>query len=302
MSVNIPPQIATNKPVSTQNIKNNADKTAVPNPVANAQKVQGINTDVPLAYPRLVIIQSNIQPPNGSLQQDMAAKVGEVLCVTAEKLSDFGENSEVEAKAMGFAKTKLSQSKGLVVGDANHACDLTPNFLARNMEDLKSSKVKQIYLEYFRSENQPALDRYFEKGDNLSELGEILVKQSPCGCLNPLPLVQKARENGVKCFGINSKGTPIERNKSWSEIVVKNSQKLDEGEKYLLMCGSGHLQGGMNFDFNGGSSIEELLQVPALRTSDTIIRANSDKIFEFNKFQQINDNYAQLVFPETTKN
>lgn len=297
MSVNIPPQTISNKPVSSQKIENTATKSVVSNPVVSEAAVQdAVKVN---AYPRPVIQKAKMPPQIPVFKQDIAAKVGETIFTTTEKLSNLGENSEVESKAMDFLNAKLSQSKGVVVGDANHSSDLTPTFLTRNMESFKANNVKQIYLEYFRPENQPALDRYFEKGDNLSELGEILVQQSPDGYLNPLPLVQKAKENGIRCFGINTKGTTIERNKAWVSVIEKNFSSLKTDEKYLVLCGSGHLQGSMNFNFGGGNSIEELLNnAPALRTSDSIIRTNSDRIFEYNKFNQISDNYAQLVFPE----
>lgn len=292
-----------NKPVSSQRNENSVNRNVVPNPVVSGADVQNSGAEVQkksyMAYPRPVIQNSpisNTDPQIPAFRQNNDAKIGEVVFATNEKLSNLGENSQVENKSMDFVKSKLAQNNGMVVGDANHALDLTPTFLARNMDELKNSNVKQIYLEYFRPENQQALDRYFEKGDNLSELATISVTQTPNS--NPLPLVQKAKENGIRCFGINAKGTPIERNKAWSETVSKNSQSLKDGEKYVLLCGSGHLQGGMNFDFGGGNSIEELLKVPALKTKDSIVNQNSDRIFEYNKFNQINDNYAQLVFPE----
>ena len=298
MSVNISSPVIPNKSVSFQKLEDNANKNVVSNPVVSGAAVQNVGMEMPSKYPTPVIQKTKMPPQIPVFRQDIAAKVGETIFTTTEKLSNLGENSEVESKAMDFLNAKLSQNKGVVVGDANHSCDLTPNFLARNMESLKENNVKQLYLEYFRPENQPALDRYFEKGDNISELGEILVKQSPDAYLNPLPLVQKAKENGIRCFGINEKGTPIERNKAWGETVAKNSQNLKDNEKYLLMCGSGHLQGGMDFKFKDGNSIEEILKVPALRTSESIIRTNSDKIFEYNKYNQMGDSYAQLVFPE----
>lgn len=300
MSVNILPQPISNKPVPAQKIENSANKSAVSNPVVSGAAVADSGSGIVNSYPRPVIQKTKMPPQVPAFRQDIAAKVGETIFTATEKLSNLGENSEVETKAMDFLNAKLSQSKGVVVGDANHASDLTPNFLARNMESFKKNNVKQIYLEYFRPENQPALDRYFEKGDNLSELGEILVQQSPDGYLNPLPLVQKAKENGIRCFGINAKGTPVERNKAWVGVIEKNFSSLKPDGKYMVLCGSGHLQGGMNFNFGGGNSIEELLNnAPALRTSDSVIKTNSDRIFEYNKFNQISENYAQLVFPES---
>ena len=166
------------------------------------------------------------------------ANLANYLRIIEERITQgFGKNTRQEARGLNFIKKKLDTCNGIILGDGDHNTTYQHDFLSRNLDALKAKGVKKIYLEFLANTHADALNRFYETGD-ISDLTRILTLQVNTA-EGALPLIKLCREKGIRCYDLDIRiNNFIERSKYWAQRV---SQTNPDGDKYILVGGSGHL-------------------------------------------------------------
>lgn len=191
----------------------------------------------------------------------------------------LGQNNKLQKKALSWALKKLKSHKGIIIGDCPHSRPHTKHFIARNLGKFKDAGVKHIYSEYFSTNNQEALDRFFTDGNNIDEIKKIL--SNSLGANYAIDLLKESRKLRIRTFGIempNHCDSLSERNKHWTDTANLHIKELQPDEKFILFGGSAHLSNSMNtngllktskyfFNYKHSGGIDLMMKTPALSTT-----------------------------------
>ncbi len=148
--------------------------------------------------------------------------------------------------------TLFSIDKVLFFGEV-HSNRSPKDEVAGRMKLLRNAGVTHLAMEMLLERMQPAIDRYYEVGNNKEELLAHFRKKWDCGPGIPekyLELIDAAKSCGIKIVGLDidfsendtrPKTEQIaDQNTNWANVIFNTLQENPD-TKVLVYCGSGHV-------------------------------------------------------------
>lgn len=204
-----------------------------------------------------------------------------------------GSDGRIKGTTLDLTSQLLAKNQGVFIGE-KHKNTMARDFLRDNMSSLKSQGVKAVFLECIEKKNQGFVDAFYQAktpADEQKALARLeSVLQSTWGH-DPkgyVALMQSAKQNGVRVFGIDERKGPFAgrvpedttrettwRNQFWARTTNEvMSKEFSNRDKFVLLGGNAHSAAKVSYANPGEGGNRETvpmygadhaLQIPSIR-------------------------------------
>lgn len=200
-----------------------------------------------------------------------------------------GSDGRIKGTTLDLTSQLLSKNQGVFIGET-HANPMARDFLRSDMPSLKQQGVKALFVECIEKKNQGFLDAFYrsktpaDEQRALARLESVLQSTWGYDTQGYMALIQSAKQNGVRVFGIDERKGPFAnrvpedgtrettwRNQFWARATNDvMSKEFGKQDKFVVLGGSGHSGGKLSYSNEGQGSVpiygaDYALQIPTIR-------------------------------------
>ncbi len=204
-----------------------------------------------------------------------------------------GNDGRITGTPLDLTSKLLVKNQGVFIGE-KHSDSMARDFLRTNMPSLKSQGVKAVFLECIEKKNQGLINAFYDAKTPANEQKALARLESaleatwghdPKGYVD---LIQSAKTNGVRVFGIDERNGPFSgrvpedntrgstwRNQFWARTTNEvMSKQFNNRDKFVLLGGNAHAAGKLSYatvlEGDGQKSVptygaDYALQIPSIR-------------------------------------